>query len=152
MIQQQCEHHRTAIRRKVASNGAEMFMRQCLDCGRPTTSALPYAELGDRSQYEDWDEIEERQYELRRQQLEEDKRQESDEWWAKYEEYMASDTWQNKRLRVLARDNHLCQACCIRRAVQVHHLTYKHFRDEPLFDLISVCYRCHRRLHRDKEF
>jgi hypothetical protein len=32
---------------------------------------------------------------------------------------------------------------CRGRASQVHHLTYKHLRNEPLFELISVCVPCH---------
>lgn len=34
-----------------------------------------------------------------------------------------------------------------RQAVQVHHLTYDHFKHEFLFELSSICYECHCREH-----
>lgn len=60
-----------------------------------------------------------------------------------YKEYLKSPLWQEKRELVLKRDNYLCQACLTDAAVQVHHLSYKHVFNEPLFELISVCLRCH---------
>ena len=65
-------------------------------------------------------------------------------WSKKYNEYLQSYQWQDKRLRVLERDNYLCQSCLEQDATQVHHLTYKHVGNEPLFDLISVCDECHK--------
>lgn len=63
-----------------------------------------------------------------------------------YKSYMRSDKWKLKRLQVFKRDNCLCQSCLSSPATQVHHLTYVHFADEPLFDLVSVCTPCHNRL------
>ncbi|SEQ08941.1 HNH endonuclease [Flavobacterium urocaniciphilum] len=60
-----------------------------------------------------------------------------------YNEYLKSETWQFKRKSVLKRDNFICQSCLANKATQIHHLTYKHVFNEPLFDLISVCFRCH---------
>lgn len=60
-----------------------------------------------------------------------------------YSEYLTSPSWREKREIVFKRDNYLCQACLKNSAVQVHHLSYKHIFNEPLFDLISVCIRCH---------
>ena len=37
-------------------------------------------------------------------------------------------------------------AGCKRTASDVHHLTYAHWRNEPLFDLISVCRPCHEQI------
>jgi hypothetical protein len=64
-------------------------------------------------------------------------------FWDKYSEYLRSDSWKNRRLLVLERDNYMCQACLSNIADEVHHLTYKHVFNEPLFDLISVCKPCH---------
>ena len=69
------------------------------------------------------------------------------EWWAKYNTYLKSFKWRDKRLRVLKRDNHECKACCRRDAVAVHHLTYDRVFDEPLYDLVSICETCHEALH-----
>jgi 5-methylcytosine-specific restriction endonuclease McrA len=68
------------------------------------------------------------------------------EWLAQHERYLASSAWQLRRAAVLLRDKYLCQAGldqCASKATQVHHLTYRHWRNEPLFDLMSVCGRCH---------
>lgn len=60
-----------------------------------------------------------------------------------YTSYIASNEWKNKRKLVLERDKFICQACLIVKATQVHHITYKHLMNEPLFELVSVCQPCH---------
>jgi hypothetical protein len=69
------------------------------------------------------------------------------EWWIKYNRYLLTPEWQDKRERVLERDAYLCQACLKRRASQAHHLNYKRVFNEPLFDLVAVCTTCHTALH-----
>jgi hypothetical protein len=64
-----------------------------------------------------------------------------------HEEYINSDKWKELRLRILKRDNYLCQGCLIQPATQVHHLTYERFTYECCFDLISVCEDCHTKIH-----
>ena len=68
------------------------------------------------------------------------------EYQRKHQEYLNSQVWKEKRQEVLNRDSYLCQACLKHRASEVHHLTYDHFGDEPLFDLISVCRQCHEKI------
>ena len=63
-----------------------------------------------------------------------------------YNEYLNSEKWQSKRLKVLHRDGYICQACCTRKAVQVHHKSYRFVGDEPLYHLISVCLPCHEKI------
>jgi 5-methylcytosine-specific restriction endonuclease McrA len=73
------------------------------------------------------------------------------EWLAEHEKYLASDAWAERRAAALLRDKGQCQAQldgCTGRASQVHHLTYRHWRNEPLFDLASVCTRCHDQITR----
>jgi hypothetical protein len=60
-----------------------------------------------------------------------------------YKDYMQSEIWNRKRKLVLERDKYVCQSCLSAKAIQVHHLKYDHVFNEPLFDLISVCIRCH---------
>lgn len=60
-----------------------------------------------------------------------------------YPEYLRSDDWKIKRKLVLKRDKNICQSCLAAKASEVHHVTYKHIFNEPLFDLVSVCTPCH---------
>ena len=61
----------------------------------------------------------------------------------KYRPYLKSKEWKDKRLLVLKRDNYVCQSCLKSKATEVHHLTYKHVFNEPLFELVSICNPCH---------
>lgn len=70
----------------------------------------------------------------------------NDQWWSEYQAYLKSDKWLNKRTKVLVRDDYQCRACLSAPASQVHHKTYKHVFNEPLFDLESVCKACHDRI------
>ena len=60
-----------------------------------------------------------------------------------YLEYLNSKEWRSKRLKVLERDKYVCQSCLSAEAKEVHHITYKHLKNEPLFELVSVCKPCH---------
>lgn len=155
-----CSHPRSEIRRDVKSNGAISYRRQCLDCFQSVGTELKHAEAPkdappyDRAARDDyWRQIGEAwQAESERrqqtwQQLRDARRQ------ARYEEmadYYSSIAWARTRTEVLERDDYRCQArldgICLQRASQVHHLTYAHFRCEPLFDLVSVCRACHEQI------
>jgi 5-methylcytosine-specific restriction endonuclease McrA len=63
-----------------------------------------------------------------------------------YNSYIQSPAWFARRDKVLKRDNYLCQACLEDPATQVHHKSYIHFGNEPLFDLESVCDPCHKKI------
>jgi hypothetical protein len=64
-----------------------------------------------------------------------------------YKEYLQSCEWKEKREIVLIRDKYLCQSCMLAKATIVHHKNYDNIFNEPLFDLISVCDKCHKRIH-----
>lgn len=72
-------------------------------------------------------------------------------WFEGYSEYLKSDKWKAKRLKVLERDNYTCKACETNKATQAHHLSYEFVFDEPLFHLISVCAPCHDKIHKLKD-
>jgi|DEB0MinimDraft_6_1074348.scaffolds.fasta_scaffold72622_2 5-methylcytosine-specific restriction endonuclease McrA len=72
------------------------------------------------------------------------------EWWACYSLYISSPEWQMKRQKVIERDP-ICKGCEERRSTQAHHLTYKHFGNEFLFELIGVCKPCHDRFHDEEQ-
>jgi 5-methylcytosine-specific restriction endonuclease McrA len=68
-----------------------------------------------------------------------------------YTEYIKSDKWKAIRLKVLKRDNNLCQACLETPAQDVHHITYNNIGDELMYELLSVCRDCHfNRIHKEK--
>lgn len=64
-----------------------------------------------------------------------------------YREYLASYEWNLKRKKVLKRDEYRCQLCGVDTGLEVHHLTYKRVGDEALFDLVTLCFQCHRQEH-----
>jgi 5-methylcytosine-specific restriction endonuclease McrA len=66
---------------------------------------------------------------------------------AEHEKFLRSAEWQKKRQKVMQRANGVCEGCGDLPATQVHHLTYKHWRDEFLFDLAAVCDSCHAKCH-----
>lgn len=72
-------------------------------------------------------------------------------WWERYNAYLASPAWAEKRRRVFKRARGVCEGCGEARATQVHHLTYRRVFNELLFDLVAVCGPCHQRAHPHKE-
>jgi len=72
-------------------------------------------------------------------------------WLARYKEYRKTPEWKRKRALILKRDKHQCQGCSTAPATQAHHLTYFHVGEEFLFELVTVCNSCHKRLHDPEE-
>jgi len=71
------------------------------------------------------------------------------EWFAEHDAYLHTDAWKRRRQAALERADFECQAelpGCTGEASQVHHLTYRHWRNEPLFDLVAVCRCCHEQI------
>lgn len=75
----------------------------------------------------------------------------NEEFWTNYDKYLKTEEWKRRRELVFKRDNNTCQACLVRPATQVHHLTYKRIFNEPLFDLVSICTACHKEIHKGEE-
>jgi len=132
--------------KKIYDNNAEHAFIQCTSCGfkkGPISkkdidlASLPLfdeelnSNLNDKI-YEEYNRVQAELSELKKK-----------TFFIKYNEYLNSEIWKNKRDRVLERDNNLCQACLRNTAIEVHHTTYKHVFDEPLFELVSVCKNCH---------
>lgn len=140
----------------IAGGGIQVAM-QCLTCGHRVGSALsqkqydpaqlPPADIALRDAYDAQRSSNAEEFRL---ELSRALDRERFERRADYEAYIASPEWQSKRSAVLSRDGSRCQAQmfgCTRYATDVHHLSYEHFRNEPLFDLIAVCRMCHNQLH-----
>ena len=65
-----------------------------------------------------------------------------------YHEYMHSEEWRQKRLKILKRDGFRCQMCGSGKNLRVHHINYEHLdTDAELDDLITLCDTCHRKIH-----
>ena len=62
-------------------------------------------------------------------------------------EYMKSNEWKQKRLLVLARDNHKCIICGSDSNLEVHHTSYKTLYNEDLNDLVTLCRYHHQLQH-----
>lgn len=75
------------------------------------------------------------------------KQEKKDKFWIDYNLYLQSSKWKDKRLKVLKRDNYICQSCLFSKATQVHHLTYENVFNENCFELTSVCKPCHENIH-----
>ena len=76
---------------------------------------------------------------------------------AAYRFYLTTRHWKEVRSRILTRDNHTCTLCGTPRSftttqsMHVHHKTYCRLWREYSTDLITVCARCHKRIHRNRK-
>lgn len=61
--------------------------------------------------------------------------------------YLKTKHWRARRLEILERDNHQCQACGDTKSLHVHHKRYNHLWAERDDDLITLCEECHRTTH-----
>lgn len=69
------------------------------------------------------------------------------DWPELYADYLKSQEWADRRERVLRRAGYRCEGCQDRPANEVHHLTYDHWGNEFLFELVAMCGECHSRWH-----
>lgn len=141
-----CEHERKELRYREGDNS---YVMQCLSCGK-TFGAIPHSELTDDQRVQALpvdDGIAERYWAAQRlarlTAVNSERQNGKTQWLQEHGEYLRSPEWQARRLAVLRRDGYLCQACLLNPAEQVHHLSYKHWQNEPLFELVSVCRQCH---------
>lgn len=71
-----------------------------------------------------------------------------------YDTYLKSEAWHEKRMMVARLANFTCQRCHreVYRGFHIHHLSYRHFGDEPLCDLLFLCEDCHKAIHEEKKW
>jgi hypothetical protein len=154
-----CDHPHSEIRYKYDALKRRLYVQQCLDCGKQLSSFIKHDQVDSPNGVKPFDtELEEGWWRLRRiraNQIAAERRAASlTDMRDQYAVYLKSDDWNEKRLAVLARDGYKCRARfpgCLGRASQAHHLTYDRIYDEPLFDLVAVCSRCHAHLHNGRE-
>jgi hypothetical protein len=150
-----CKHPDVELRDYRTSSGGWQRKDQCKTCGIATSQAKPrnkeiIVPNWDIDLWKNW----EANCNEKRSEIEDDliDRTANIEiiGYEYYEEYLRSAEWLKKRNLVLNRDDFVCQACLEEPATEVHHQTYDQIFDEFLFDLISVCRKCHERLHSKK--
>jgi hypothetical protein len=61
--------------------------------------------------------------------------------------YYETLNWRITRDEILLRDNHTCRECGSTENLNVHHLTYKNFRREKEEELVTLCRKCHAKIH-----
>jgi hypothetical protein len=153
-----CPHDMRALRRRTIANGTCQFVRQCVQCGNPGPAIKrmdAVSESGSLDAIEPFDEtLQERWWSLQRdaavsqrEGLAWERDQQHREWLAEHDRYLRTEEWQRKRLAVMARARGICEGCLQAQASQVHHLTYSHWKDELLFQLVALCRECHERAH-----
>lgn len=139
-----CENHNEVYVRMIFKNGTKAVRKQCLNCGFCSPNNFKLSVVNDWESLPFFNEELREGYYLKQSEI---RKQEfinkKEEWFNNYNEYLKSEDWLIKRILVLKRDGFLCQSCLTNKATQVHHLTYKHVFNEPLFELISVCVSCH---------
>lgn len=160
-----CDCAKTAIRYRIQSNGVGVFVYQCLTCGRSlrqvSKTSPEVLALTERTPFDNllqgrWREYQQKFNEEARAIQERQREQEAAEqnatWWRRYNRYLTTPEWQERRQLVFARSGGICEGCRKRKATQVHHLTYEHVEHEFLFELVAICSACHRRMHPDMEW
>lgn len=65
----------------------------------------------------------------------------------KYEAYLISPEWRQKRALALQWADDRCQVCNSPHDLQVHHRTYERVGNEDLADLTVLCLECHDLFH-----
>lgn len=168
-----CSHSNWELRRRTKPNGWSGLVKQCLICGGlavPNTVGKAEAiALGvkpeaapafDEAAFNKRKDTEAATASARAKQAHEEfKLQQKAEraealrqWHEENDWYYGSDQWLERRALVLKRANYVCEGCGKAKATQAHHITYDHFGDEFLFELLAVCEPCHSRIHgRDDE-
>lgn len=67
--------------------------------------------------------------------------------WMKYERYLNTWAWRNRRQILFWMRGERCEECEREYLLNVHHLTYEHRGYERPWELKILCARCHRDAH-----
>ena len=66
-------------------------------------------------------------------------------------EYIHSVAWDEMRQKVLRRDGFKCVCCGESKNLNVHHTTYENLGAEKMSDLVTLCQKCHEKVHNGEE-
>lgn len=144
-----CDCIEKAFVMRMIKGGRRVSGTQCSRCGRFSAVRKSLIPLGivlkefDQRLFDDFNEKVKLFYERKSLEYSRQRETKNREWWTWYNSYLQTEKWRSKRTLVLQRDKFVCQACLSRDATEVHHLTYEHVGHEPLFELTSICKKCH---------
>ncbi|WP_353097999.1 HNH endonuclease [Empedobacter brevis] len=149
------EHDFSTYARKLCSSNTFQLRKQCIKCGKLDSRTYPQSTVKNFKKLPIVDEskihfVEKDITELNlfKKKFENEKKifernKAHDNFIKEHNKYLKTEKWLEKRKMVLNRDQHICQACLTNIATQVHHKSYRFWKNEPLFDLASVCEPCH---------
>lgn len=157
---QECKHERQELRRGTNNAGMPVIRMQCLDCGLrignavkrpPNADELPEFDDAMHDAYNAarkaaLEKVDQKyvDIQLRRWKGKED----GDSYYAQaHNAYLNSLAWKDRRRLVMERAQGLCEGCRKAAATEVHHLSYAHWGQELLFELVALCGNCHDRIH-----
>lgn len=69
----------------------------------------------------------------------------------KYQSYLQSEIWENKRQYLFDLLGRTCELCGSNKIIQVHHLTYERLYQERKSDLLLLCSECHKKADVDRK-
>lgn len=64
-----------------------------------------------------------------------------------YFEYINSPLWEKRKREYYAKHKKICMACGSDKRIQLHHLEYASYGNEPDYALASLCRPCHEEFH-----
>lgn len=137
--------------------GPKKYSYQCVSCLRKGPSVkIPEGDqksavLYDEAKAKDREKKLAGLYEQMRTVFQQEKERDDQEFRFYYESYLQTDTWRLKRRAVMERAGGICEGCRVKRATQVHHLTYEMLGHEMLFQLVAVCDECHLDIHESRQ-
>lgn len=143
-----CCGETSELRRRTLVNGSVQFTRQCLTCGRATSNPMPRATVSNPSAVPRWDDGLQRRYEdshSAQRKAEQDAARAA--WFEEHNAYLQTPDWRRRRQAVMQRAHGFCEGCGKENATQVHHLSYEHWKEEFLWELVAICDDCHERIH-----
>jgi hypothetical protein len=137
--------------------GMEAIYNTCSQCGNKVGNAIKKElvnvlslKSADPHLTDDWEKKKSQINEIKRADLTAKKEEEERNWRAKYENYIRSDAWLEKRQKRLIMDRFVCQGCVESKATEVHHQSYANLGNELMFEIISLCKKCHEFIHQEK--
>lgn len=66
----------------------------------------------------------------------------------KYHSYLLSLKWLDLKRRVRVSCKNICEKCEKTKVAAIHHVTYRRLGNERLPDLLGVCNKCHKEIHK----
>lgn len=67
--------------------------------------------------------------------------------WIRYDLYMLSDKWEKKRQMAISKQKK-CYCCDTKKSLTVHHRSYHNLGRERMDELVVLCWRCHKKVHK----